>query len=258
MGYPNSTGMAGAVAYRVTDERCDPTDTKQTFAERSVRLPGCFLCYTPHPEAPPVARAPCLAAGYVTFGCFNALAGDPGGTRAVGPLLRAVPRGWWSGEAVRLRERPAAVLSAMAEQGVASWRVDVRALAEKHREHLGAYGAVDVALDTFPYAGTTTTCEALWRGVPVVTMRGGAHAHNVGVSLLGRRPRARVRRRGPRRVAPRCARARADRAALAAAAGCAPRCARPGVCATARRTRGSWRRRTSRCGGGTARRARVR
>ena len=72
MGYPNSTGMAGAVAYRVTDERCDPTDTKQTFAEQAMRLPGASCVTRRTRRAPPVARAPCLAAGYVTFGCFNA------------------------------------------------------------------------------------------------------------------------------------------------------------------------------------------
>lgn len=187
MGYPNSTGMAGAVAYRVTDKHCDPEDTKQTFAETSVRLPGCFLCYTPHPEAPPVARAPCLANGFVTFGCFNALAKVTPAVRALwGKLLRAVPN-----SRLVVKAKPFACasvqrrfLSAMAAEGVASWRVDVRALVDRTSEHLGAYGEIDVALDTFPYAGTTTTCEALWSGVPVVTLRGEAHAHNVGVSLL--------------------------------------------------------------------------
>ena len=187
MGYPNSTGMAGAVAYRLTDAACDPEDTKQTFAETNVRLPGCFLCYTPHPEAPPVARAPCLAAGYVTFGCFNALAKVTPAVRALwGRLLRAVPH-----SRLVVKAKPFACasvqrrfLSAMAAEGVASWRVDVRALVDRTAGHLSAYDAVDVALDTFPYAGTTTTCEALWSGVPVVTLRGGAHAHNVGVSLL--------------------------------------------------------------------------
>ena len=221
MGYPNSTGMAGAVAYRVTDERCDPTDTKQTFAERSVRLPGCFLCYTPHPEAPPVARAPCLAAGYVTFGCFNALAKVTPAVRALwGRLLRTVPH-----SRLVVKAKPFACasvqrrfLSAMAEQGVASWRVDVRALAERTAEHLGAYGAVDVALDTFPYAGTTTTCEALWQGVPVVTMRGGSHAHNVGVSLLAAVGLEReCVAETPDAYVAKCAALAADRAALAAA-----------------------------------------
>ena len=187
MGYPNSTGMAGAVAYRLTDAACDPEDTKQTFAETNVRLPGCFLCYTPHPEAPPVSNAPCLANGFVTFGCFNALAKVTPAVRALwGKLLRLVPN-----SRLVVKAKPFACasvqrrfLSAMAAEGVASWRVDVRALVDRTSEHLGAYGEIDVALDTFPYAGTTTTCEALWSGVPVVTLKGEAHAHNVGVSLL--------------------------------------------------------------------------
>lgn len=75
-------------------------------------------------------------------------------------------------------------LTAMAHEGIASWRVDVRPLADSTAKHLGTYGDVDVALDTFPYGGTTTTCEALWSGVPVVTLTGNCHAHNVGRSLL--------------------------------------------------------------------------
>lgn len=69
--------------------------------------------------------------------------------------------------------------------GVDSTRIDLMGLLPLHRDHLSAYGLVDLSLDTWPYAGTTTTCEALWMGVPVVTLQGEAcHAHNVGVSLL--------------------------------------------------------------------------
>lgn len=69
--------------------------------------------------------------------------------------------------------------------GVDSTRIDLMGLLPLHRDHLSAYGLVDLSLDTWPYAGTTTTCEALWMGVPVVTLQGDAcHAHNVGVSLL--------------------------------------------------------------------------
>ncbi len=60
--------------YRLTDALADPLDTQQTFTEELVRLPGCFLCYTPPPEAPPVAPSPSALAGFVTFGSFNALA----------------------------------------------------------------------------------------------------------------------------------------------------------------------------------------
>lgn len=73
IGYPNSTGLAD-VDYRITDAASDPVDTAQTYVEQLLRLPGCFLCYTPMRAPPDVAPAPCAAHGYVTFGSFNALA----------------------------------------------------------------------------------------------------------------------------------------------------------------------------------------
>ena len=73
IGYPNSTGLA-AVDVRLTDAVCDPPSTQQTFVERLVRLPGCFLCYTPATDAPSVQPLPAEATERVTFGSFNALA----------------------------------------------------------------------------------------------------------------------------------------------------------------------------------------
>ena len=186
MGYPNTTGL-GAVDYRITDALCDPVSTRQVFAETNVRLPGCFLSYTPHPEAPPVVQTPCLHQGYVTFGCFNALAKITGSVRVLwGKVMREVPT-----SRLVIKAKPFACasiqrrfLAAMASEGVASWRIDVRPLVAATDKHLDVYSQVDIGLDTFPYAGTTTTCEALWAGVPVVTLQGASHAHNVGVSLL--------------------------------------------------------------------------
>jgi len=81
------------VAYRLTDARCDPADTSQTFVEVLVRLPGCFLCFTPAHDAPAVAPPPAAALGAVTFGSFNALAKvTPAVLRAWAAILRAVPR----------------------------------------------------------------------------------------------------------------------------------------------------------------------
>lgn len=73
IGYPNSTGMQ-SVDYRITDMLADPPSSHQRFTEELVRLPGCFLCYTPPPEAPPVSPPPSKSTGFVTFGSFNALA----------------------------------------------------------------------------------------------------------------------------------------------------------------------------------------
>lgn len=73
IGYPNTTGLR-TVDYRFTDELCDPLDTAQTFVEELVRLPTCFLCYTPVVGPPPVTPLPATENGFVTFGSFNALA----------------------------------------------------------------------------------------------------------------------------------------------------------------------------------------
>jgi protein O-GlcNAc transferase len=73
IGYPNTTGLP-TIDYRFTDALADPPTTKQKHVEELVRLSGCFLCYTPSPEAGPVVQTPALTNGFVTFGSFNNLA----------------------------------------------------------------------------------------------------------------------------------------------------------------------------------------
>ena len=103
IGYPNSTGLA-AVDYRFTDMVCDPLDTSQTFVEELVRLPGCFLCYTPAGDAPPLTPLPAADLGFVTFGSFNALAKiTPEVVRLWARLLLAAP-----GSRLLLKNKPAA------------------------------------------------------------------------------------------------------------------------------------------------------
>ena len=187
IGYPNSTGLR-EVDYRLTDGVADPVGTAQAHAERLARLPGCFLCYTPPTGSPPVAPLPALAAGgVVTFASFNALAKhSPGTLRLWARVLAAVPR-----SRLLMKARPFACASScvrwratLAAAGLPAERVDLLPLTPDVGSHLAAYGGVDVALDPFPYAGTTTTAEALHMGVPVLTRRGRCHAANVGVSLL--------------------------------------------------------------------------
>jgi protein O-GlcNAc transferase len=186
IGYPNSTGLA-AVDYRFTDAAADPLGTPQRFAEALVRLPRCFLCYCPPPEAPAPTPPPAARAGHVTFGSFNALAKQTPEVLAVwGRILRAAP----SARLV-LKAKPFACESArqrwwraLEAEGVARARVDLLPLAPATADHLAQYSLMDIALDPWPYAGTTTTCEALWQGVPVLTLAGRCHAARVGASLL--------------------------------------------------------------------------
>jgi protein O-GlcNAc transferase len=91
IGYPNTTGLA-AIDYRITDAVVDPVATKQKHVEELYRLPGCFLCYTPSPAAPPVSVLPAKAHGFITFGSFNNLAKITRKVMAVwGRILRAIP-----------------------------------------------------------------------------------------------------------------------------------------------------------------------
>ncbi|GAB4815161.1 hypothetical protein N2152v2_002207 [Parachlorella kessleri] len=186
IGYPNSTGLS-RVDYRLTDAICDPEETTQSFTEELVRLPGCFLCYTPADDAPPVAPLPALRNGFITFGSFNALAKQtPEVLRLWARVLLGVP-----GSRLVLKNKPLACevvrnhyWRLFEEAGVDRSRVDLLPLAAANRDHLSQYAWMDVGLDPFPYAGTTTTTEALYMGVPVLTMAGKCHAHNVGASLL--------------------------------------------------------------------------
>ncbi|GMH30131.1 hypothetical protein Nepgr_031974 [Nepenthes gracilis] len=186
IGYPNTTGLP-TIDYRITDALADPPDSKQKHVEELVRLPACFLCYTPSPEAGPVPPTPALTNGFVTFGSFNNLAKiTPKVLRVWARILCAVPNSRlvvkckpFCCDSIRHR-----FLSTLEQLGVESVRVDLLPLILLNHDHMQAYALMDISLDTFPYAGTTTTCESLYMGVPCITMAGRVHAHNVGVSLL--------------------------------------------------------------------------
>ncbi|KAG6391947.1 hypothetical protein SASPL_149711 [Salvia splendens] len=186
IGYPNTAGLP-TIDYRITDALADPSDTKQKHVEELVRLPDSFLCYTPSPEAGPVCPTPALSNGFVTFGSFNNLAKiTPKVLQVWARILCAIPNSRlivkckpFCCESVRQQ-----FLSALEKLGLESLRVDLLPLILLNHDHMQSYSLMDISLDTFPYAGTTTTCESLYMGVPCVAMRGLVHAHNVGVSLL--------------------------------------------------------------------------
>ncbi|GMP49816.1 hypothetical protein CsSME_00016669 [Camellia sinensis var. sinensis] len=188
IGYPNTTGLP-TIDYRITDALADSPDTrhKWVYVEELVRLPECFLCYTPSPEAGPVSPTPALSNGFITFGSFNNLAKITTKVLQVwARILCAVPNSRlvvkckpFCSDSVRQR-----FLSTLEQLGLESQRVDLLPLILLNHDHMQSYALMDISLDTFPYAGTTTTCESLYMGVPCVTMGGSVHAHNVGVSLL--------------------------------------------------------------------------
>jgi predicted O-linked N-acetylglucosamine transferase (SPINDLY family) len=187
VGYPHTTGMQ-AMDYRIVDALTDPPGQGDEFhTERLVRLNRPFLCYRPTGDAPPVNALPADTAGHITFCSFNALAKIRQPTVELwARVLSAVPGSRMLIKAPRLQDdAPRDVMRAwFAAAGISADRIEFAAGTKGFLEHLAVYHRADIGLDTFPYHGTTTTCEAMWMGLPVVTRAGHAHRSRVGVSLL--------------------------------------------------------------------------
>lgn len=187
LGYPDTTGLP-AMDYRFTDPVADPEPDADQFAtERLVRFAPTAWAYLPPPAAPAPEPPPCTRGRPFTFGCFNNPSKISDTTlRLWSAILRAVP-----GSRLLLKgqgfDDPAIREHFQRQCAAAEMPPDRVVLAGRTNgvaEHLACYHQVDVALDPFPYHGTTTTCEALWMGVPVVTLRGDRHLSRVGASLL--------------------------------------------------------------------------
>ena len=187
LGYPNTTGLP-SIDYRLTDARADPPGmTEALHTETLVRLPESFLCYRCPEDAPDVGSLPSGVTGGITFASFNNLAKmTPEVIRVWSGILRAVP-----GSRLLLKSRASGdqdvrhrLIALFTSMGARDEQVVFHDPVPAHRDHMAAYNQVDIALDTFPYNGTTTTCEALWMGVPVICLAGQVHAARVGVSLL--------------------------------------------------------------------------
>jgi predicted O-linked N-acetylglucosamine transferase (SPINDLY family) len=186
LGYPDTTGLR-EMDFRLVDSVTDPEgDSDRFHSEKLLRFAPTAWSYAPPESAPAPGRAP-SADGQVTFGCFNNFSKVSDTTlRCWSLVLAAVPGSRLllkghdlasPGIAERLRAR-------LSRSGIDEGSVELAGRTPNLAAHLGCYGRVDVALDTYPYHGTTTTCEALWMGVPVVTLIGDRHASRVGASLL--------------------------------------------------------------------------
>lgn len=183
IGYPATTGLR-AMDWRLTDAVADPVDASDKhFTERLFRL-AHFLCYAPPADAPDVAR---ISDGRVVLGSFNNAAKLSQATLAAwAEILRRMPDADLFLKAKTLENADAAerLRGFFAEQGIAPERLRLARHTPDRAGHLALYGEIDVALDPLGYNGTTTTCEALWMGVPVVTLAGDRHAARVGASLM--------------------------------------------------------------------------
>ncbi len=187
LGYPNTTGLR-SIDYRLTDAIADPVgDADRLHSEQLVRLQHGFLCYQPDESAPDVSTPPFVDRGYITFGSFNNLVKVSLEVVQVwSEILRAVPGSLLVLKCKQLtdEETKARYLEMFGKQGIASERIKLSGWLPKKESHLELYNGMDIALDPFPYNGTTTTCEALWMGVPVVTLLGNRHSGRVGASIM--------------------------------------------------------------------------
>jgi predicted O-linked N-acetylglucosamine transferase (SPINDLY family) len=181
LGYFNTTGLT-AMHYLVGDAVVTPPEEAGLFTEEVLRLPGAYLCY----QRPAYALPPDRADGPLTFGCFNALSKiTPAVIACWARILEAAPEARLLLKNHLLTEE---ATRRSVEERFATHGIDGRRLLLEpgcpHRELLGHYARVDVALDPFPYNGGTTTCEALTQGVPVVTLRGNQFVSRVGATIL--------------------------------------------------------------------------
>jgi predicted O-linked N-acetylglucosamine transferase (SPINDLY family) len=187
MGYPFTTG-GKVVDWKITDALADPPGASDAaYTEKLYRLPRTTWCYRPFAAAPAVAPSPAAANGYVTFGSFNAFAKvSPAVIETWAALLQRVPTARLLLKAGPLGDPDLCknLLDRFSKLGIDPARLTLLGRAITNDAHLATYAKMDIALDTFPYNGTTTTCEALWMGVPVITVAGSRHVERVGVSLL--------------------------------------------------------------------------
>lgn len=182
IGYPNTTGL-DSVDYRLTDQYCD--DNPDSFSETLLKLENSFLCYEPSVKPELTTEQPLLKNGYLTFGCFNRLNKVSKEVIDIcNSLLKTIPNSQFIFKTKALLNKKVRD-SFLLKFGNHANRVKIVDCTNTHEEHLCVYNEVDIAIDTFPYSGTTTSCEALLMGVPVLTLfKPLLHSHNVTSSLL--------------------------------------------------------------------------
>jgi protein O-GlcNAc transferase len=187
LGYPNTTGLE-TIDYRLTDPSADPPGTTDTLIrEKLIRLPDTAWCFTAPEENLPPDEKKSPGEKSITFACFNNL------SKITTPMLELWARILHSTPNSTLLIKAKALASPSVEQrvqqimqsaGIAKDRLHLQPWRKSHEQHLASYQTVDIILDTFPYHGTTTTAEALWMGLPVITLAGTTHVSRVGVSML--------------------------------------------------------------------------
>lgn len=175
IGYFNTTGMS-SMDYFISDPYTSPRGSGQLFSERVLHMPHSRFCFSKPTYAGDVAPSPLLRNGFVTFGSFNRLPKlSPRVLDAWSEILHHAPDSRLVLKAAALADDSVCrqFIDGFAQRGIDAARLDLRGTSA-HHEMFAEYGDVDIALDPFPFNGGMTTLEALWMGVPVVTLEGNA------------------------------------------------------------------------------------
>jgi predicted O-linked N-acetylglucosamine transferase (SPINDLY family) len=182
LAYAGGTGVA-AMDYRLTDPHLDPDESNDRFYfEKSIRLTGTYWCYYPNASQVPVSDLPARQ-GFVTFGCLNKFSKlSPPALQVWAQLLGALPTA-----RLILHARPGShrdrLLGFFSQHHIDPARIEF-VPSQDTADYFRTYCRIDIALDPFPYSGGTTTCDALWMGVPVVTLAGTAPHERASTSIL--------------------------------------------------------------------------
>lgn len=190
-GYPNSSGIK-SMDYRITDKFCDSGKSQKYYSEKFIFMDKCFLAYTPSmgiKNIPELTEQPCVKNGYVTFGTFNRY--NKINEMVIGvweKMLQAAPTARFM---IKTKEfltpkLKKQFLDTFKDKSVLD-RVILLPYSDTYSEHLPDYNKFDIAVDTFPYSGTTTSCESLMMGVPILTLFDNVrhyHSQNVTSSLM--------------------------------------------------------------------------
>jgi predicted O-linked N-acetylglucosamine transferase (SPINDLY family) len=187
LGGPATTGLS-SIDYFITDQISDPPDQQAYFSEKLIYLPGVFSCFMPMDEAPDIVSLPAKKCGFVTFGSLHGLNKiTPIVINLWATILKSIPdakllifRHTLNGE---VKDK---LQQAFVNCGVNIDRLDFRGeeVVAEENNYLKIYNEIDVLLDTFPWSGHTTACEAMWMGVPAVTLRSDRHAGRTVASVL--------------------------------------------------------------------------
>jgi len=185
LGYPNTTGLS-AIDYRFTDIIADPIGkADELHSESLVRLANGFQCYKGNKAVHSNSELPFKKRGHITFGSFNNLPKvTPEVIKAWSHILHAMPKSCLVLKAKQLKYNASHYLDCFKKEGITEDRITLHGHMPSTHDHLELYNTIDICLDPFPFNGATTTCEALWMGVPVITLSGDRHVGRVGASIL--------------------------------------------------------------------------